>query len=156
MCCSHVRSTLVALGMAALLVSSVAEAQWVMLARRAVGRVEQMSQTAPATGATYDTAAVIVEVPADKVYATVKRSVLAAGSTQGITVTREDDARMSLEFSRGTQLAGIQVNSLGDNLTHLMISSAHPGIPASPTSMIVERIMAICDDLRIPCQRAQQ
>ena len=39
------------LGLAAValtLVSTLAEAQWVMLARRAVGRVEQMSQQAPA------------------------------------------------------------------------------------------------------------
>ncbi len=36
------RAAVVVLGIAALFASSIAEAQWVMLARRAVGRVEQM------------------------------------------------------------------------------------------------------------------
>ena len=41
-------------GIALLAVSSIAEAQWVMLARRAVGRVEQISQQSPqANGANY-------------------------------------------------------------------------------------------------------
>ena len=146
----------VIVGMVTLLASSIAEAQWVMLARRAVGRVEQMSQTAPNGGATYDTAAVIIEVPADRVYATVKRMVLAAQDTQGITVTRANDAGMSLEFSKGTAIAGIQVNSIGDGLTHLMISSAHPGTPGSPTTQIVGRIFVVCKELNVECTHAQQ
>ena len=153
---SKARRIAMLFGAAVLLASSIAEAQWVMLARRAVGRVEQMTQTAPATGATYDTAAVILDVPADKVYATVRRMVLAAQGTQGITVTRTDDARMSVEFSKGKEIAGIQVSTIGENLTHMMISSAHPGIPESPTSQIVGRVLAVCKDLNVECSRAQQ
>ena len=72
---------------ALLAISSVAEAQWVMLARRAVGRVEQMSQQSPqAGGASYDSAAVMLDAPANKVYAAVLRGLQNA---QGITITRE-------------------------------------------------------------------
>ncbi|MEO8755300.1 MAG: hypothetical protein ABI624_21775, partial [Casimicrobiaceae bacterium] len=64
------RPAVIVLGIAALFASSIAEAQWVMLARRAVGRVEQMSQQSPqAGGANYDAAAVMLEAPADKVFA---------------------------------------------------------------------------------------
>jgi hypothetical protein len=150
---ANTRGALVVLGIAALLASSIAEAQWVMLARRAVGRVEQMSQTSP-TGATYDTAAVIIDVPADRVYATVKRMVLAAQGAQGITVTRTDDAKMSIEFSKGASIAGIQVASIGDGLTHMMISSAHSGTPNSPTTQIVGRVFVVCKELNVECTHA--
>ena len=54
-----------------------AAAQWVFLARHAIGRVEQMQQSSPATtgvGASYDVATVIVEVEPDKVFAAVLRN----------------------------------------------------------------------------------
>ena len=41
--------------------SASAEAQALFLARRAIGRIEQMSQSAPTTGTAYDVATVIVE-----------------------------------------------------------------------------------------------
>jgi len=44
------RTFAIAVGVGLLAISSIAEAQWVMLARRAVGRVEQMSQQSPQSG----------------------------------------------------------------------------------------------------------
>src|SRR5439155_6453278 len=85
--------------------ADIAQAQWVLLARRAIGRVEQMSQTSKDGKTTYDTATVMVEVPVDRVYDTVQRSVRAG---QGITVTREDPSVRRIEFTNGTQIAGIR------------------------------------------------
>src|SRR5438105_1537159 len=82
--------------------ADIAQAQWVLLARRAIGRVEQMSQTSQDGKTTYDTATVMVEVPVDRVYDTVQRSVRAA---QGITVTNEDRSARRIEFTNGTQIA---------------------------------------------------
>jgi hypothetical protein len=130
--------------------ADIAQAQWVMLARRAVGRVEQMSQKAADGKTTYDTAAVIVEVPAAKVYATVQRSVRAAA---GITVTNEDPVAKRIEFTNGTQVAGIQAIDLGDNLTQLLVSSAHVAGPNAPTLSIVQHIMAACKEMNVECSR---
>lgn len=130
--------------------AEIAQAQWVFLARRAIGRVEQMSQSDPKSGTTYDTATVIVDVPVEKVYDTVQRSIRAA---QGITVTRDDVGVRRIEFTDGSRIAGIQAISLGDNLTQLMISSAHSNAPNSPTSMIVERIVAVCKQMNVECSR---
>ena len=48
--------------------SGVAQAQWALVAKRAIGRVEQMSQQSKdASGPSYDSAAVMLEAPADKV-----------------------------------------------------------------------------------------
>ena len=51
-------------GSVLLALASVADAQALFLARRAIGRIEQMSQSSPTTGAAYDVATVIVEVTA--------------------------------------------------------------------------------------------
>jgi hypothetical protein len=148
------RPAVVVLGITALFASSIAEAQWVMLARRAVGRVEQMSQQSPqAGGANYDSAAVMLEAPADKVFATVVTGVKKA---QGITVTREDPAAMLIQFTNGQQIAGIKVASLGDNLTHLLISSAHTGNQQNAAELVLNSVLRVCKDMNVECSQAKQ
>src|SRR5262245_9956602 len=118
------RATIITCGLAALCASNLAEAQWVLLARHAIGRVEQMSQQSPrADGASYDSAAVMIEAPAEKVYAAVLRGL--ANNTQGVKITSENVQARLVEFTNGQQIAGIKVSALGDDLTHLLISSAH-------------------------------
>ena len=73
---------------------------------------------------------VIVEVAPDRVFATIKR--LLAENTE-VRVTGSDDARRSVEFTDGTQIGGIQVNPLNDELSQLLVSTAHPGITTSTT-----------------------
>jgi hypothetical protein len=135
--------------------SGIAAAQWVFLARQAIGRVEQMQQSsqqaAGGAGAAYDVATVIVEVAAGKVFDTVKSML---GKNIELKVTHTDDARRSVEFTDGRQIGGIQVNVLGDNLAQLMVSTAHPGITTSTTSTIVERILNVCKELGVSCQRS--
>jgi hypothetical protein len=135
--------------------SGVAAAQWVFIARQAIGRVEQMQQSsqqaAGGAGASYDVATVIVEVAPAKVFDTVKN--LLSKNTE-VKVTRTDDARRSVEFTDGKQIGGIQVNTLGDNLSQLMVSTAHPGVAVSTTSTIVERILSVCKELGVNCQRS--
>ncbi len=130
--------------------TGVAQAQWVFLARHAVGRIEQMSQTSPKGDTAYDTATVIVDVPLERVFETVQRSIRTA---QGVTVTRDDAASHRVEFTDGRRNAGIQAIGLGDNLTQLMVSSAHEIGPDSPTSQIVERIIAVCRQMGVECSR---
>jgi hypothetical protein len=135
--------------------SGLAAAQWVFLARQAIGRVEQMQQSsqqaAGGSGASYDVATVIVDVAPAKVFDTVKSML---GKNTEVKVTRTDEARRSVEFTDGRQIGGIQVTQLGDNLAQLMVSTAHPGIATSTTSTIVERILNVCKELGVACQRS--
>ena len=130
--------------------SEVAQAQWVFLARRAIGRVEQMSQTSPNGDIQFDTASVIVDVPADRVFETVQRSISTAA---GINVTRTDATARRIEFTDGTRSAGIQAVSLGDNVTQLMVSSAHSTGPNAPATQIVERIIFVCKQMNVECSK---
>ena len=146
---ASLRPVVILLGLAALLASSIAQAQWVMLARHVVGRVEQMSQQSPQSGgANYDTAAVMLEAPADKVYATVVRGVKNA---QGITVTREDASSMLIQFTNGQQIAGIKVSSIGDNVSHLLISSAHTGNQQNAAELVLNSVLRVCKDMNVEC-----
>ena len=142
-------------GVALLALSTVAEAQWVMLARRAVGRVEQMSQQSPQPGgANYDSAAVMLEVPSDKVYAAVIRGL--HNNTQGITITREDPIAQLVQFTNGQQIAGIKVTALGDDLTHMLISSAHTGNQPNAAAMVLNSVLRVCKDMNVECSQAQK
>lgn len=136
-------------GSVLLALSAVAEAQALFLARRAIGRIEQMSQSSPSLGASYDTATVIVEVAQEAVFATVKRLLLESSE---VRVTRSDDLAHSIEFTDGAQIGGIQVHALGDNLSQLLVSTAHPGVSTSTTSLIVNRILNMCRVLNVVCQ----
>lgn len=107
------RIPIILFGLATLLAASIAEAQWVLLARRAVGRVEQMSQQQENNGASYDAAAVMLEAPADKVFAAVLRGL---ANRKDLRITKEDAGQGLVQFANGQQIAGIKVSALGDNL----------------------------------------
>jgi hypothetical protein len=133
-------------------ISTVAEAQWVLVARRAIGRVEQMSQTQPG-GPSYDSAAVMLEAPADKVYAAVVSGVK---KKEGITVTREDPSERLIQFTNGEQIAGIKVSPLGDDLSHLLVSSAHTGSQPNAAALVSDAVLRVCAEMNVACSRAQQ
>ena len=152
MAAPHLRKLLPAAVIALLAVSTAAEAQWVLLARRAVGRVEQMSQTQP-DGPSYDSAVVMLEAPADKVYAAVVSGVK---KKEGITVTREDASERLIQFTNGKQIAGIKVSPLGDDLSHLLISSAHSGSQPNAAQLVSDSVLRVCADMNVVCSRAQQ
>jgi len=136
------------------LVSTIAEAQWVMLARRAVGRVEQMSQKAEQpNGPAYDTAAVMLEAPADKVYAAVLKGLKARTDMR---ITREDPSAQIVQFTNGQQIAGINVTGVGDNLTHMMITSAHTGPQPDAAALVLNAVLRVCKDMNVECSQARQ
>ena len=146
------RLLIAVVGVVCIVASGVAEAQWVLLARRAIGRVEQMSQTQP-NGPSYDTAVVLLEAPPDKVYAAVVRGVKNA---QGITVTKEDAAEQLIQFTNGKQIAGIKVSPLGDGVSHLLVSSAHNGSEPDAAKLVSDAVLRVCGEMNVICSRAQQ
>jgi hypothetical protein len=140
-----------AVAAATLLWSAVADAQWALVARRVIGRVDQMSQQQENGGAAYDTAAVMLEVPADKVYAVAVRNLTAQSN---IKITDRNDSQRMIQFTNGTQIAGLQVNALSDTLTHLMITSAHTGTQQDASKIILERVLKLCAEMNVECSRA--
>jgi len=140
------------LGVAGILVSTTADAQWILLGRRVVGKVEQMSQSQP-NGPSYDTAVVLLEAPPDKVYAAVVRGVKNA---QGITVTKEDAAELLIQFTNGQQIAGIKVSGLGEGVSHLLVSSAHSGTQPDAAKLVSDAVLRVCKEMNVICSPAEK
>ena len=104
-----------------LFLSGTAEAQWVFLARKALGKVRQFSsEVKDSQQPGYDIATVLLDARADKVYSTALNMLQA---NKKWTITRRDDKSRSLEFSDGQRTAGLQISSLDDHLSHLVIVS---------------------------------
>ena len=137
--------------------SAVAEAQAaIFLARRVIGRVETMSQQAPqSSGASYDSAAVMLEAPAQKVFATAV-DALKRAQAQGITVTRVDNTEMLVQFTNGQQIAGMKISSLGDKLSHMLITSAHAGQQPNAAALVSDSVLRVCSEMKVECSRARQ
>ena len=75
---------------------------------------------------------------------------------QGITVTREDQSAMLVQFTNGQQIAGIKVSSVGDNLTHLLISSAHTGTQQDAAALVLNSVLRVCKDMNVECSQTKQ
>lgn len=137
--------------------SAVAEAQAaIFLARRVIGRVETMSQQSPqASGASYDSAAVMLEAPAQKIFATAV-DALKRAQAQGITVTRVDNNELLVQFTNGQQIAGMKISSLGDKLSHMLITSAHAGSQPNAAALVSESVLRVCSEMKVECSRARQ
>ena len=142
---------------AILAASAVAEAQAaIFLARRVIGRVETMSQQSPqASGASYDSSAVMLEAPAQKVFATAV-DALKRAQAQGITVTRVDNTEMLVQFTNGQQIAGMKISSLGDKLSHMLITSAHAGQQPNAAALVSDSVLRVCSEMKVECSRARQ
>ena len=152
----QVRAIVVAVGLAAMFASSVALAQWALVAKRAIGRVEQMSQQSKdASGPSYDSAAVMLGAPADKVYMAVVRGVKGA-EAKGIRVTREDATERVVQFTNGVQIAGIKVSALSDDLSHLLVTSAHSGAQPNAAALVMDSILRVCKEMNVECSAAKQ
>jgi hypothetical protein len=151
----RLRPALIALGVMTMLAATAAEAQWALVAKRAIGRVEQMSQQSPqASGPSYDSAAVMLEAPADKVYAAVLTGV--RNNTRGLKITREDSATRVVQFTNGEQIAGIKVSALSDTVSHLLVTSAHAGAQPNAAALVMDSVLRVCREMNVECKPAQQ
>lgn len=138
-----------------LALAGAAQAQALFVARKAIGRIEQLTQSSPpaasSAGASYDVATVIVDVAPDKVFATTLRLL---GENRQLRVTRSDEVKRSIDFAKGTQIGGIQVSDLGENLSQLLVSTAHSGAPEMNSQAIVGHILDVCRQLKVVCERS--
>jgi hypothetical protein len=126
-----------------------AEAQWVFVAKKALGVVNRLtSQGHEKQGQGFDVATVLLEANADKVYST---AVDLLKKNPNITINYREDAGRQIEFMDGKILAGLKVSRFEDNLSQLLISSTiTPGQPSS-TSFVVEKVFQLCEKMGVNC-----
>ena len=125
-----------------------AETPWALLARRAIGRVEQMSQAPKEGQPGFDVATVILNADATKVYTTVVNSL---HRNQDLRVVAEDAGLRTVQFSNGSRSAGITINDLGKRLSQIVVASAMMPGQDSATMRIVDGILRVCQQMKVTC-----
>jgi hypothetical protein len=121
---------------------------WAMLARRAIGRVEQMSQAQKGEQPGFDMATVILNADAGKVYAT---AVGMLRKSDVVHIVAEDAAHRTVEFSNGQRSAGITVTDLGTRLSQLLVGSARLPGQNSATNQVVDGVLRVCQAMKVTC-----
>lgn len=139
---------------ASLFIAGVANAQWVYLGRKALGKVRQLSsEMKNSQQPGYDVASVLLEARAENVYKTAVSMLQSHGEWK---ITQRDDKTRSIEFTDGKITAGMQVSLLEDHLTQIIVvSSGAPG-KTGPTSLVVNGVLRVCREMNVHCQMAEE
>jgi len=127
-----------------------ADAQWVFLARKALGRIEHMTQGGqPGDRLGYDFATVILEAPADRVFAT---AVQMARRNPAVRVVSEDPRQRRLQVAEGDRTATLNVVPFSDEVSQLLIAG-HAGPGEGPTaSLVVQAVLRVCREMGKHCE----
>ncbi len=138
--------------LAVLLSASLAEAQWVFVARKALKVINNIAGELQGSGQgeTVDAATVLLEADADKVYAV---AVKLLGEHPDVRVLAQDAARRTIAFAKGDQSASMKVSRLDEHLAQILVAGA-AGKPGG-TSLVVEGILRVCHQMGVECSRAQ-
>ena len=138
---------------ALLFYTSAAEAQWVLLGRKALGAINVLtSQGREKEGQGYDVATVLLEADADKVYLT---AVELLKGNPNVTINYREDAGRVIDFTDGKLLVGLKVSKLADHLSQLLISSVVTSGKPGGTSFVVEKVFQICEKMGVHCMLAK-
>jgi len=135
---------------ATLLPAGPADAQWVFVARKALGRIEQMREGHQGGGQSgYDFATVLLDAPADKVYATALELVR---KNAAVRVVMQDPGQRRFQIAEGDRTATFNVVHFNDEVSQIMIAGhAGPG-EGSTTSRVVQAVLRVCKEMGKHCQ----
>ena len=126
---------------------SSATAQWVMAARAAKNRIQQMTQKSGNGG--YDVAIVVLEAAPAAVYDKTVKSLQAHPE---ISITKNDGKTGRIEIRKGQQAASFQISPLGEKLTQLVIASTvNDNASGSPTSLVLDAVLRVCKEVDVKC-----
>lgn len=129
-----------------------AEAQWVFLARKAMGRIHQMTEGQQNGRPGYDFATVILDVSADKVFAT---ALELARKNKSVRILMHDSHARRLQIAEGDRTATLNVVPFSDDVSQLLIAG-HAGAGESSTaSMVVHAVLRVCKEMHKHCEVSQ-
>ena len=131
--------------------SSLAHAQWVFVARKALKVINSVAgeRQSPGQGESVDAATVLLEANADKVYAV---AVTLVRENPEMRVLSQDAPRRAIAFAKGAQSASMKVSRLGDTLAQILV--AGPAGQPGGTAFVVEGILHVCHRMGVECSRA--
>ena len=126
-----------------------AEAQWVLLARKAAQRIHHMREGGVGGQPGYDFASVVLEVPADRVFAVALER---AQKNRAIHILMSDPVARRLQVAEGDSTATLNVVELNDQVSQLLIAGRSRPDEEPASSQIVAAVMRICAEMGKTCE----
>ena len=149
-----VRPVLVLVVLLMVLESGAQAGPWVFVARKVLGRVQNLASPAhDKKQGQFDFATVLLEAPAEKVYQT---ATMLIGENPALKVTSRDDANQTLEFTHGDLAVSMKVSSLGKDVSQLMVACPRSAEKSGGTSLAVQKILAVCNKMGAQCSVSSQ
>lgn len=132
------------------LFTETAHSQLIFAARHVIGRINQISQEDSNNSTVSQFATVIIDAPANKVYAT---AVNVASQNTAVTIVSQDSQNMKMNVTEGGNKASVSVVPLGNSSSEIMISATVAAQNQNPgTTAAVNSIMKICNQLNKVCK----
>jgi hypothetical protein len=127
-----------------------AQAQWVFVARKALGRIHQMTEGNQLNGrAGYDFATVLLDAPADRIFST---ALELARKNPSVRVLMQDPGQRRIQIAEGDRTATLNVVPFNDEVSQLMIAGhAGPG-EGSTASLVVQAVLRVCKEMGKHCE----
>jgi hypothetical protein len=143
------RSLLVLTAAAFLLPMTSADAQWVFVARKAAQRIHHMTEGGVGGQPGYDFASVVLEAPADRVFAV---ALDRAQKNREIRILMSDPVARRLQVAQGDRTATLNVVELNDGVSQLLIAGRSQPNEQAASSQIVAAVMRICAEMGKTCE----
>jgi hypothetical protein len=143
------RSLLVLAAAAFLLPMASADAQWVFVARKAAQRIHHMTEGGVGGQPGYDFASVVLEAPADRVFAV---ALDRAQKNREIRILMSDPFARRLQVAQGDRTATLNVVELNDGVSQLLIAGRSQPNEQAASSQIVAAVMRICAEMGKTCE----
>jgi hypothetical protein len=129
-----------------------ADAQWVFVARKAAQRIHHMTEGGVGGQPGYDFASVVLEAPADRVFAIALER---AQQNRTVHILMADPGARRLQVAEGDRTATLNVVELNDQVSQLLIAGrSQPGEDAT-SSRVVTAVMRICAEMKKTCELAR-
>ena len=127
-----------------------AQAQWVFVARKALGRIHQMTEGSQPNGrAGYDFATVLLDAHADKIFST---ALELARKNPSVRILMQDPGQRRIQIAEGDRTATLNVVPFNDDVSQLMIAGhAGPG-EGSTASLVVQAVLRVCKEMGKHCE----
>lgn len=126
-----------------------AGAQAVFIARKAVQRIHRMTiESEQANGPRREFVTVILEAPADRVFATALETVRHNPSAR---LLMSDPVQRRLQVAEGERVGTVNVVELDKEVSQLMIAGTSPANEPPAASRVIATVMRLCEQMKKQC-----
>ncbi len=143
----------VVLAVTLLVIASGTSAQWVFVAKKALGHIERMNHPAANGAVGYDVATVVIQGRPDNVYSAALRAISARPK---LAILRQDPMERTIDFNDGTHVIGLRVSTVNESVVNLFVVTAVTDERDDTESLAVAGVLRVCKELGANCSLAKE